>query len=181
MATKPFPPEHPLTPRQRRFVEESLVDLNGPKAAIRAGYSSKTARVTASQLLTKPNIRVALEAADTKRRERTGVTPERVLRDIDTAVNLDVALLFDEHGRLKPIHTLPIEVRRAIESVEVVRRNLTAGDGVQEFVHKVKLVSKSKMQELLAKHTGLVDGEPLQKAPAVPAFIFTDTAGIRVQ
>jgi phage terminase small subunit len=174
------PGARPLTPRQQRFVEEYLIDLNGAQAAIRAGYSSRTAKVIASQLLTKLNVRAALAAADTERRARTGVTPERVLKDIDTAANLDIALLFDQHGRLKPIHELPIEVRRAAESVKVVRRNLTAGDGTQEYVFEVKLVSKSKMQELLAKHTGLVDGEPLEKPQPVPAFVFSDCPGINV-
>jgi len=129
------------------------------------------ARFQAARLLTNANVQAALEAAESERRERTGVTPERVLRDIDRLANLDVGLLNDEQGRLKPIHTLPLEVRRAIESVEVVKRNLTAGDAVQEYVHKVKLVSKAKMQALFAKHTGLIDGEPLVKAPAVPAFV----------
>jgi hypothetical protein len=62
-----------------------------------------------------------------ERQHRTGITPERVLRDIDTAANLDMGL-FDEQGRLTPIHALPLAVRRAIVSVEVVRQNLTAGD-----------------------------------------------------
>jgi hypothetical protein len=94
--------------------------------------------------------------------------------------HLDISLLFDAQGRLKPIHQMPIEVRRAIESVEIVRRNLTTGDGTQEHVYKVKLINKGRMQELLARHVGLFDG-PVDDRPPVPAFIFTDTTGIRVQ
>ena len=75
---------------------------------------------------------------------------------------------------------MPLHVRRAIVSVEVVKRNLTAGDGAQEFVYKVKLIDKGKMQELLARHVGLFEAEA-PPAPSVPAFLFTDTAGIRVQ
>ena len=82
--------------------------------------------------------------------------------------------------RLKAVHEMPLHVRRAIVSVEVVKRNLTAGDGAQEFVHKVKLVDKGRMHELLARHVGLYEPEPLP-ASEVPAFVFTDTAGIRVQ
>ena len=47
-------------------------------------------------------------------------------------------------------------------------------------MYKVKLIDKGKMQELLARHVGLFDG-PVDDRPAVPAFVFTDTAGIRVQ
>jgi hypothetical protein len=70
------------------------------------------------------------------------VTPECVLRDIDTAANLNIAELFDDQKRLKSILDLPLHVRRAIVSVEVVKRKLTAGDGAQEFVYKVKLIDK---------------------------------------
>jgi hypothetical protein len=68
----------------------------------------------------------------------------------------------------------------AIVSVEVAKRNLAAGDGTQEYVHKVKSIDKGRMHELLARHVGLFEPEPLP-ASNVPAFVFTDTAGIRVQ
>jgi phage terminase small subunit len=180
MTPKPFPAERPLCARQQRFVDEYLKCLNGTKAAIAAGYSSKTARVTASQLLTKPNIQTALEAANAKRQQQTGVTPERVLRDIDCAATLDIALLFDEQGYLKPVRDLPLEVRQAVVSIEVVRRNLTAGDGTVEHVHKVKLVDKGKMLELLARHVGLFEPEPLP-ASQCPAFALPPgCTGVRV-
>lgn len=46
-----------MTAKQQRFCDEYLIDLDGTKAAIRAGYSPKTARSIASENLTKPNIR----------------------------------------------------------------------------------------------------------------------------
>lgn len=52
-----------LTPRQQRFVSEYLIDLNATQAAIRAGYSEKTARQVASENLTKPNIAEAIAEA----------------------------------------------------------------------------------------------------------------------
>jgi phage terminase small subunit len=145
MTPKPFPADRPLTPRQQRFVEAYLTSLNARQAALTAGYSSKTARSQAARLLTNVNIQTAIEAANADRQQRTGVTPERVLRDIDTAANLDTGELFDDHGRLKPIRELPLHIRRAIVSVEVVKKNLTAGDGLVEHVHKVKLIDKGRM------------------------------------
>jgi len=70
----------------------------------------------------------------------------------------------------KTIHDMPLHVRRAIVSVEVVRRNLTAGDGAQEFVYKVKLIDKGRMHELLARHVGLFEAE-VQPTAHAPAFI----------
>jgi phage terminase small subunit len=124
----------------------------------------------AARLLRNVKVQTALDAANVERQQRTGVTPERVLRDIDTAANLDIAELFDEHGRLKPIRELPPQIRRAIVSVEVVKRNLTAGDGAQEFVHKVKLIDKGRMHELLARHVGLYEPE-VQPVRDVPVFV----------
>lgn len=69
-----------LTPKQQAFVDEYLVDLCGSKAAIRAGYSAKTARHIASQMLDKTEIQTAIKAAMEKRSERTEITADMVLR-----------------------------------------------------------------------------------------------------
>jgi phage terminase small subunit len=71
-----------LTPKQSRFVEEYLVDLNGKQAAIRAGYSANTAEVQASRLLRIVKIQVALSAAMRARSRNTEVTPDRVLAEL---------------------------------------------------------------------------------------------------
>jgi phage terminase small subunit len=72
-----------LNDKQARFVAEYLVDLNATQAAIRAGYSAKTARQQASELLAKPDIAQAVARAQEKRAQRTGITAEKVLEDIE--------------------------------------------------------------------------------------------------
>ena len=77
-----------LTPRQVRFVEEYLIDLNAAQAAIRAGYSKKTARQIGQHLLTKVDIAEAVEKAKAERSERTEVTQDWVvdrLKDVHEA------------------------------------------------------------------------------------------------
>ena len=69
-----------LTPKQQRFVEEYLIDLNATQSAIRAGYSEKTAAVIGAENLIKPNIAKAIQEAQNKLSERTGITQEYVLR-----------------------------------------------------------------------------------------------------
>ena len=71
-----------LTPKQARFVEEYLIDLNATQAAIRAGYSEKTAKEQGCQLLTKLNIAEAIAEAQAERSERTGITQDMVLREL---------------------------------------------------------------------------------------------------
>ncbi len=62
-----------MTPKQQRFVDEYLIDLNATQAAIRAGYSKKTARAVGSENLTKPDIRAAVAEAQQARSERTKI------------------------------------------------------------------------------------------------------------
>ncbi|MGW8180466.1 MAG: terminase small subunit [bacterium] len=71
-----------LTPKQRRFVEEYLVDLNSTQAAIRAGYSKKTARFIGSENLTKPNISEAIQEAMETRSERCEISADKVLNEL---------------------------------------------------------------------------------------------------
>lgn len=75
-------PQLGLTDKQQRFVDEYLVDLNGTQAAIRAGYSVDTARQMASENLSKPYIQAAIAEARKAQQERTGITADRVLREI---------------------------------------------------------------------------------------------------
>ncbi len=69
-----------LTPKQERFVDEYLVDLNATQAAIRAGYSPRTARAIASENLAKPDIQEAIALAKQARAEATKIDSEWVLR-----------------------------------------------------------------------------------------------------
>lgn len=71
-----------LTPKQQRFVDEYLIDLNGAQAAIRCGYSEKTAKEQASRLLTDVNVAKAVAAAQQERSERTQVTADSVVREL---------------------------------------------------------------------------------------------------
>ena len=65
-----------LTPKQKRFVAEYLVDLNATQAAIRAGYSEKRASEIGYQLLQKTTVQAAIQEAMADREERTGVTQD---------------------------------------------------------------------------------------------------------
>ncbi|MVW80189.1 terminase small subunit [Bordetella sp. 02P26C-1] len=71
-----------LNNKQRRFVEEYLVDLNATQAAIRAGYSPKTAGQIGDENLKKPQIAAAVQEAQAERSKRTEITQDMVLREL---------------------------------------------------------------------------------------------------
>jgi phage terminase small subunit len=159
-----------LTPKQARFVAEYLIDLNATQAAIRAGYSEKTARAQGSALLTNPNVASAVESRNAKRSEKLGITAERVLKEIELLAFSDVADVVDnESGTLtiKNLRDIEPGARRTIESVQ---------ESPTEFGIKrsVKLHSKVAALTLLVKHLGLEapqktehtgkDGGPIETA-----------------
>lgn len=71
-----------MTPRQKQFVAEYLIDLNGKQAAIRAGYSRTSAKYTACRLLQEEAIKKAVAEAMEKRQERTGLSQDEVIQDL---------------------------------------------------------------------------------------------------
>lgn len=82
-------PKNPLTPKVLRFIDEYLVDLNGTAAAKRAGYSAKSAKEIAFQLLGKPAIAEAVAAAKAERSKRVQVDQDAILRNLLAAAHAD--------------------------------------------------------------------------------------------
>ena len=80
-----------LTPKQARFVQEYLIDLNAAQAAIRAGYSAKTARVIGHENLTNPDIAAAIEKAMAERAERTRLTADWVVDELRKLAGANMA------------------------------------------------------------------------------------------
>jgi phage terminase small subunit len=74
--------KRPLTPKQQMFVAEYLIDLNGTQAAIRAGYSAKTAYSIAEEILRKPEIVDAIQAGMDRRAKKINLTGEDILANI---------------------------------------------------------------------------------------------------
>lgn len=140
-----------LTDKQKRFVEEYLVDLNATQAAIRAGYSKQTAYSIGQRLLKKVEVQEAIQQAQNKRSERTQITQDEVIRRL--IENVDISM-----GKKATVITIPSKS----ENGEVV------GNDVAQFVYEPSAANKAL--ELLGKHLGIfkdgVDitsgGKPLQ-------------------
>lgn len=140
-----------LTPKQEAFVREYLLDLNATQAAIRAGYSAKTAEQQASRLLSNVKVAEAVAEAQAKRAEKTRIDAEWLLTRLAEESAADVADLYDEQGGLKPVHDWPL----------VWRQGLVAGLDVEEIkvegvvvgtIRKLKLSDRVKRLELIGRH-----------------------------
>lgn len=129
-----------------KFVQEYLVDLNGTQAAIRAGYAPKSAYVTASKLLKKPEVKAALDAAQAARAKRVEISADRVIQEIARLAFADVSKAYDASGQLLAPHEMPDDVRAAFSGLDFSK----SGDKVGKFA------GKERSLELLAKHLGLL-------------------------
>lgn len=165
----------PLSAKQERFVEEYLVDLNATQAAIRAGYSKKTAKAIGSENLTKPDIAEEV----TRRRALVSagcvVTRERVLQELARIGMSDIRKLYDEKGKFRKITELDDDTAAAIAGVEF--EELFEGAEGERFeigrITKIKRFDKSKALEMLGRHLGLwKDPEaPAQEGPGLTVIV----------
>ena len=145
-----------LTPKQQMFVAEYLVDLNATQAAIRAGYSKHTAKSVGHENLTKPYIAEAVQLAQAERAQRVEVSQDVVLKELLKLALSDVRGLFDDNGRLLPVHMLPDNIAAAVSSVEVVTSRIPGSDPVEvEHTSKIKFWDKRGSLELLGRHLKL--------------------------
>jgi phage terminase small subunit len=140
-----------LSDKQRRFCEEYLIDLNATQAAIRAGYSPRTANEQASRLLAKVSIRSCIDISLAELSKRTGVTAERVIRELakiafvnpPNAINIDDAMIN---------RYATDEDTACIQSIKVKVIPTKDGEVVER---EIKFADKTKALELLGKHQGL--------------------------
>ncbi len=155
-----------LNPKQERFVAEYLVDLNATQAAIRAGYSPKTAGVQAFDLLKKPEIAAALERQRNQHAKNTGLTVERVLQEAMRLAFFDIRKLTDAEGNPIPINQLDDDTAAAIQGLELATERSRDEDGSVTVVRKYKIADKNAAVERLFKHLGLFQKDNDQNNPA---------------
>jgi phage terminase small subunit len=179
-----------LTPKQERFVEEYLIDLNATQAAIRAGYSQRTARSIGEENLRKPEISEAIQAAKAERSERTHITQDRVLQELARVAFFDIRKLYRDDGSLKQPHELDDDAAAVLQGVDVVEMaggmKIDAGDGdmqhVPMYTKKTKIPDKVAALGLAMRHLGMLkdkvehtgkDGKDLPLSQVAPIFQIT--------
>lgn len=151
------------------FVSEYIIDRNGTRAAIAAGYAPKSAAVQASRLLTTDKVRRAVnthrEEVIAKVQQDTGITIERTLREIARIGFFDPRRMFTEDGRPKAIHELDDDTAAVIAGLDVVEEFAGQGqDRVQiGHVKKWKLADKKGALDMLMKHLGSYEVDNKQK------------------
>jgi len=148
-----------LTPRQERFVQEYLVDLNATQACIRAGYSKRNATKIGPELLGKTGVQAAIQRLMAIRAERTNITQDDVIRELIVMVTSDVTnYTLDANGELALAAGVPESAWRAVSSVKHKIRSTKHRDGTVDTQHDVefKLWDKVGASRLAAQHLGML-------------------------
>ncbi len=155
-----------LNAKHLRFVDEYIVDLNATQAAIRAGYSPKTAKQQGHRLLTYVDVQRAIEAKRKEVAGDLGITRERVLKEMAKLAFSDLRQLYNEDGSLKHPHEWPEGAAGAISGMELVEEFGDGPDGKKliGYTKKLKLWDKGKQLENLLKHLGMDQDKPADVA-----------------
>lgn len=166
-----------LPPKEAKFVQEYLVDLNATQAALRSGYSAPSAHTTGWELLQKPKVAAAIAEAKRRRVRKTRITQERVLHELALLAFSDFTHYeVDDEGKLTTVAGAPVGARRAVSSVK--RKVRYGPDGTREVEIELKLWDKPGPLKLAGRHVGLFpdrievtgkDGGPLETSTLTTA------------
>ncbi|HFT0748672.1 TPA: terminase small subunit [Pseudomonas aeruginosa] len=145
-----------LTKKQRLFVDEYLMDLNATQAAIRAGYSTRRATEIGYQLLQRPEVAQAIQAAMAERSKRTEVEADYVIRRLREIDEMDVLDILEDDGSFRSIRDWPRAWRQFLSGIEIAELFEGRGDDrrIAGVLRKVKWPDKLRNLELLSRHVG---------------------------
>lgn len=139
-----------LTAKQDMFCREYLIDLNATQAAIRAGYSAKTANRTASENLSKPDIQTRIAELKAQRNDLVGINATYVLNRLVEIDQMDVLDILTSTGELKPVSQWPKVWRTTLSGLDVVE--MSSEGTTAALLKKIKWPDKVKNLELIGKH-----------------------------
>ena len=139
-----------LTAKQKMFVSEYLIDLNATQAAIRAGYSEKTADRIGPELLGKTCVDKAIQGAMEERSKRTNITADKVLNEIASIAFDDISnyleFFTDAEGNVRTV----IKDSRTINT-----KNISEVSCGKDGTFRFKLYCKDNALSMLGKHLKL--------------------------
>ena len=148
-----------LTDKQEMFCKEYLIDLNATQAAIRVGYSVKTAEAQSSRLLTNVNIQERITELKESRSNRIEMNADGVLKELKNWVEGDYTDLMMLTA--KQIKELAPEIRRLITGFKRTTRRIPGTDE-EEIQIEIKFIDKIKAMEMISKHIGFYEKDNSQ-------------------
>ena len=152
-----------LTHLQQNFLNNLMKGMNQKDAYIKAGYKArgKAAENHASRLVCNGRFAAELKKAVEKAADKAEISQERILREEKRLAFIDPIELVDGNGKLLGLHELPVDIRRAIQGLEII----TLVDGSLKY--KYKFSDKGRSLERLERHLGMFEKDNEQGAPVI--------------
>lgn len=146
-----------MVEKNKAFIDEYLKDLNGKQAAIRAGYSAKSAEKQASRLLAEAEVQEYLSERMKAREIRTEITQDRVLKELGKIAFFDARKLFDSTGFPLPVNELDDATVASIMSIDVLEEHSGQGEDkvLIGYTKKYRLADKRAALVDIGKHLGM--------------------------
>jgi len=144
--------------RLERFCRAYIIDFHGTNAAIAAGYSQKSAHVTASRLLSDAKICARIAELQKKQTDKLDITAERVLGELAKMAFLDPRKFFNADGSLKAVGDLDDQTAASLAGIEHEKLFEHFGKGQAKEVGtttKIKIADKGINLERLGRHLKL--------------------------
>jgi phage terminase small subunit len=161
-----------LTAKQERFCEEYLIDLNASQAAIRAGYSPKTAGQIGEQNLKKLEIQTRITELKQGRSERTNIQAEIVLSELAKIGFSNIQDYIEEGNSIKDLSQIPREMAASVKSIKQVVTEWGSGDhaGTKTSV-TFELYDKLGALEKIGRHLGIFEMDNKQKSSIIRVVV----------
>lgn len=153
-----------LSPKQLRFCQEYVVDLNASAAAIRAGYAGRSAGVHASRMLKKANIKHKIKDLQKKISENLEITAEMVVKEFAKCGFSNIQNYISGGNTIRDLSNIPADHAAAVESVKHVENRVETKNGT--FVTTTvttKLHDKISALEKIGRHLGIFERDNKQK------------------
>lgn len=153
-----------LEPKQERFCQEYIADQNGTQAAIRAGYSKRSARSIAAENLTKPDILKRIEELQEDLRKKAGLTAEAVVQELRDLCEWNIQDFLNDDNSIVDLKTLPRRITKPVVGIKAKTETRTTGETViVERTVELKFADKRASLVDLGRHLGIFKEDNLQK------------------
>jgi|CXWL01.1.fsa_nt_gi phage terminase small subunit len=159
-----------LRRKQQRFIEEYVLDFNATQAAIRAGYSRRTAREIGRQNMTKANILEALELQIDRLERKSELTAERAVQEIARLAFSDIRKLFTSTGALRPLKEIDNGTVAALVKMEVIEQKSRNGT-VRRRGYTIRFYSKTEALSMAGRRLKLFTDKHEVSGPDGKPFV----------
>jgi len=154
-----------LTIQRQKFCEEYIVDGNGKRSALKAGYSEKTAVQQATTILKQPNVKAYIEQLRLKQQHRTDADADRVVEEMAKMAFSNIKNYYDDKGSLRNLRDLDDDIAAAIHSIK--ETEFKGKDDTVKVVREFKLYDKLGALRELGQHFDIYNTEKSKEVQQV--------------